>query len=536
MPRLPHGTHLTIEDLREERRDLAERAADRPLAFAAARPVETQDFGFMFPELQEDSGNLLPEGAETRENLIRLGRTMRDPSTGRGGDARIPAAYTYLGQFIDHDITLETSSADLQGLLDPALAPLPLEDIGRFVRNARTSAFDLDSVYGPPSPRVGDTLERMEVGTVVPLGGADLPTRRPDGKDDHNDLPREPRSDDPAHDRAALIGDPRNDENLIVAQLHLAFLRAHNALIDRGHTFWQARRLLRQHYQHLVLHDFLKWVADRAIVDATIRGGPYVYDAMREPFFMPLEFSVAAYRFGHSMVRAVYDYNVNFNTGGNGAVPATLELLFVFTALSGQLGDAQLGESDRLPDNWIIEWERFVDVGRPFNRARRIDTKLIEPLFALRDLRGAALPGDGASLAVRNLLRGYLLRMPTGQAVARALRRRLRGVREIPVLRPEQVEEAAANAEQARVLREAGFARRTPLWYYILAEAAALGRGQRLGPVGSVILAEVMVGLVRRSDDSILRTPNWRPTLDAARRGTFTLPDLLRLAGVLSPA
>jgi hypothetical protein len=150
-------------------------------------------------------------------------------------------------------------------------------------------------------------------------------------------------------------------------------------------------------------------------------------------------------------------------------------------------------------------------------------------------------------LAVRNLLRGYLLRMPTGQAVARALRRKLREVRDIPVLTPKQIEENAkkfdekqaevgqAEVKQAEVLRrrDGELLRRTPLWYYILAEAAILRKGRRLGPVGSTIVAEVLVGLVRRSPHSILDPKtNWQPNLPSPDQGR-TLADLLRFARVL---
>jgi hypothetical protein len=212
-------------------------------------------------------------------------------------------------------------------------------------------------------------------------------------------------------------------------------------------------------WPRIVLHDFLKRIANPRIVDSTIQSNR-VFDPDPDNTFMPLEFSVAAYRFGHSMIRAEYDFNLNFQ-------PATLGLLFTFTALSGQLG-----EFDTLPENWIIEWENFVDVSAPFDRARRIDTKLVEPLFTLPDLQGRPRRGDRARLAVRNLLRGYLLRLPTGQAVASALKEKLAGVRDIPVLAPEQIRNAAASQEQVQKLEAGGFLERTPLWYYILAEAA----------------------------------------------------------------
>jgi hypothetical protein len=511
MPRSSHGTVFTLEEFRDARNTLAERSAETPLGFAVmAQPVDTRDFGFLFPGLQDDADNLLPQSPQTRNALVDLGRAMQAVG---GGDSVIPAAYTYFGQFVDHDIRLALASATLPKLLDPNLTPLQRAEIRAKIRNARTATLELDSVYGAPALRDG---EKMRIGQVAQSGG------RPPDKDDFNDLPRRPRRPNtPQRDREALIGDPRNDENLVIAQLHLALLRAHNRLVeDQGEDFRGARRLLRQHYQHIVLHDFLKKIVDPRIVDETIESN-HIYTPDEDRVFMPLEFSVAAYRFGHSMVRGRYDFNVNFPE-------ATLGELFTFTALSGQLG-----EFDTLPEIWIIEWENFVDVGGPFTRARSIDTKLVEPLFELPDVQGTPQQGDAARLAVRNLLRGYLLRLPTGQAVARRLRQRLQGVRDIPVLSGQQITTGVQNQQQVQVLQQAGLLERTPLWSYILAEAAVLKGGQRLGPVGGTIVAEVFVGLVRRSQNTILRTVNWQPTLPSAQQGTFTLTDLLKFARVL---
>jgi hypothetical protein len=512
MPRLSHGGVLTLEEFRKARETMADRSAESPLGFAVmAGAVDTQDFGFLLPGLQDNPDNRLPERRRTRDALVELGRAMR---AGGGGDSDIPAAYTYFGQFVDHDITLELESATLRDLVDPDLAPLGRAEIREKIRNARTATLELDSVYGGPAPRDEENPEKMRIGRVTTSGS------RPKDKDVFNDLPRRGRRSDPKLDREALIGDPRNDENLIVAQMHVAFLRAHNRLVNQGEDFQGARRLLRQHYQHIVLHDFLKKIADPQVVDETIAQNR-VYTPAEDRPFMPLEFSVAAYRLGHSMVRASYDFNVNFPD-------ATFDLLFTFTAMGGQLGG-----DDTLPERWIIEWENFVDAGRPFARTRGIDTRLVEPLFELPDLQGRPLPEDRGRLAVRNLLRGYLLRLPTGQAVARELRQRLQGVRDIPVLTEQQVR-AAATDGQVQVLEDAEFLqRKTPLWFYILAEAAALGNGRRLGPVGSTIVAEVLVGLVRRSPGSILSTAGWQPTLPSAQVGTFTLTDLLKFARVL---
>jgi hypothetical protein len=188
--------------------------------------IDTRDFDFLFRDLQDDPHNLLPERHKTREDLVGLGRTMHDTggATG-GGDSRIPAAYTYFGHFVDHDATLEAHSADLPKLLDPDLTPLGRSLIREKIRNTRTATLELDSVYGSPAPRNGD---RMKIGKVAQSGG------RPPGKDDFNDLPREHRSPVPEHDRAALTGDPRNEENLVLARLHVAFLRPHNKLVGQG--------------------------------------------------------------------------------------------------------------------------------------------------------------------------------------------------------------------------------------------------------------------------------------------------------------
>jgi hypothetical protein len=514
MPRLPHGTEMTPATLDNARNAVADRIADIPLGPTIVKPVDRRRFDLLFLDLQDDPNNLLPESQQTRDALVELGEAMADQGADdpAGDTNNLSAAYTYFGQFVDHDITFETSSATGSQLTADNLKPLPLNRIRQETHNVRTALLELDSVYGLPAERdPGPNGPKMRIGEVQPVGPA-VP-----GKDTFNDLPREGPSVDVVHDRAALIGDPRNDENLIIAQLHVAFLRAHNRLVDEmdpPNRFRRAKRRLRRHYQHIVLHDFLKQIADPQIVDDTIQQNR-VYDPDFDNFFLPLEYSVAAFRFGHSMVRAEYDYNLNFPQ-------ATLELLFTFTAFSGEI----LG-LPTLPQNWIIQWERFFEGGQIFNKARRIDTELVEPLEHLTIVSGQEEAGLAAKLAVRNLLRGYLLRMPTGQAVAGALG--------IPVLTEDQIKQGAASDKQRQVLEDAGFLVRTPLWYYILAEAAVLGEGQRLGPVGSTIVAEVLVGLIRRSPDSILDPgANWQPNLPSAQPGTFTLPDLLRFAGVLT--
>jgi hypothetical protein len=445
-------------------------------------------FGYLFPDLQTDPANLLPESPQTAKALKDLGRTMSEPGTNSAFDSAIPSAYTYFGQFIDHDVSLMVIPKDIQ-LIDPNLAPLTPTEIG-MIKNARTSTLDLDSVYGE-APLVGD--DSMLLGTVAKTG------HRPPGKvGDEFDLPRTDRSTDPMHDRIARIGDSRNEENAMITQLHVAFLRAHNAIVAGGYTYCEARSLLRRYYQLIVIHDFLKRVADATIVDDMLSRPWSLYDPPDARFFIPFEFSVAAFRFGHSMVRAAYDFNEHFPS-------EFAPLLQLFNVL---------GPYANLPEEWIIQWEKFIEGGT--NKARLIDTQLVAPLFTLPGLP----PGDEIRLAVRTLLRGYILKLPTGQAVARAL-----GLR---VMTAQEIQQVAANEEQLRVLQDSEFSTRTPLWFYLLAEAAHVQTG-RLGPVGSTLVAGVLITLIRRSKDSVLKIPGWTLTLGSQ----FKLPDLLRLARVL---
>ncbi len=511
--RISHGVVPTLEKLALVNEKVAEANNQNDLPFSFAVTRDTSRFDYLFPDLQVPE-SLLPETPETREALVALGLSMREPDGDATADSPIPSIYTYLGQFIDHDITLEAKSDRLVFLSDPNLRPLTIEDIRTKITNGRQPDLDLDNLYSQPAPR---SRSNLLVGAVSPVG---LPgeERRPGfervpGKDLSNDLPRRPRSADPQFDRAALIGDARNDENLIVAQLHVAFLRAHNAIAAQGHTFDEARTILRQHYQWILIKDFLPRICDPWIVNSILSAGNRWFRAGADELFMPLEFSVAAYRFGHSMVRPRYDINLNFRSG----TAATLTDLFQLTKLSGDLKD-----QPTLPDNWIIEWENFVERGT--NRARPIDTRLTRELFDLQAF-GKPMPVE-ARLSVRNLLRGYLMRLPTGQAVAGALN--------LPVMNAEEIQQVAQNVsdQQLQAVRALGFSERTPLWYYLLAEAAA-GQSGRLGPVGSTVVAEVLIGLVRGSMDSILRKKDWQPWLGTSP-GQFELRDLLKLAGVLN--
>ena len=465
-------------------------------------------FGKMFPRLDPFRP---PDQA-----LIDLGRAMREalPENPALENSEIPAGFTYLGQFVDHDLTCDETRN------------FPVQDDLELIKQARTPTLDLDSLYGEGPKRQPDLYDpslppseaRFRFGTTVPTPDANVALP--------NDLPRK-------RDRGAVVGDDRNDENLVVAQTHVAFLKFHNRVMDvlpRGEeddgsatftqaeetrkstTFHNARRVVRWHYQWLVLNDFLPRIVDPNVLNDVRTNGRKFFRFNRAPFdgepFMPLEFSGAAYRFGHSMVRETYDYNRVFTE-------AMLGLLFTFT---GNGGGAPI------PSNWVIDWRRFHEVGRDDNRnfTRRVDPKLIPQLHELPNVR----PNQPRSLAVRNLLRGSSIGLPKAQDVAEAM--------SIQPLTQEQL----GGGDVGPVVRRHGFHRETPLWFYILKEALVQTGGKRLGEMGSRIVAETFWGLLKGDENSFVsRRPGWTPQEDglpARTPGDFTVADVLRFVGEIN--
>lgn len=475
-------------------------------------------FGRMFPNLEPLVAN--------DDALKELAAAMQDadPASADGNNPKVPAGFTYLGQFVDHDITLDLTSFG-EKEADPTA-----------VENFRTPALDLDSIYGlgpdgsrqlyarNPGDASGKTPgPKLLIGKTisVPIGGVTTTPR--------NDLPRNPEG-------FALIGDHRNDENLVVAQTHLAMLKFHNKVCDdlaasgvaAGDIFEQARQQVTWHYQWMVLHDFVERITEKGIVGRILEQGRRFYRFKKWPY-MPVEFSAAAYRFGHSMVREAYSHNRIFTQGG--LTPATLQLLFQFTGLSGQIiGDLAPNPAPGplpipvLSSNWIIDWRRYHEVlasnpaGVPRNPSRKIDPFLIPQLHEL--------PGDGGSLPFRNLKRGVLLGLPSGQDVAKAMK-----------IKDPLTSDEIAKGPDGAVAKKHGLHQYTPLWYYILKEAEQRGGGERLGPVGATIVAEVFVGLVHGDHQSYLwqKGRNWKPTLPSQNAGEFSMADLLRFVGDISP-
>jgi Animal haem peroxidase len=421
--------------------------------------------------------------------LKNLAATMVETAGGAAAqNPDMPAGYTYLGQFVDHDITFDPASS-----LEQQNDPDALTDF-------RTPRFDLDSLYGR-GPADDPFLYDHQTGTarlngVLFLIGRDVGNGR--------DLPRN-------QEGRALIGDPRNDENLIVSQLQCLFLQFHNKVARRvadttelkgQDLFDEAHRLVRWHYQWVVVHDFLRRVVGTTMVQSLLPAGSTAAEVRsRLQFFqwenspfMPIEFSAAAYRFGHSMIR--FQYKINDPVG---VVP-------IFSASTDPL--ANLNGFRPLPDIWGFDWQNFFETGPGDPQpARLIDTKLVEPLKTLPP----AVVDVPRALAVRNLLRGMRMGLPSGQEVANRMG-------ETP-LTDAQLGITGVSPE---------FAGHAPLWFYVLKEAER-GGGRKLGPVGGRIVAEVLLGLLAGDPGSFLRKrPNFKPQAPFAKQGKFQMPELIK--------
>jgi hypothetical protein len=400
------------------------------------------------------------------------------------------AGVTFMGQFFDHDMTFDTTSR-LGRPTNPHTAP-----------NTRRPFFDLDSVYGDGpagSPLLYDPLDRAKF--RVDHGGL------------VEDVPRDPNG-------TAVIADPRNDEHLIISGLQVAFLLFHNRTVDRVRdqepelssedAFHEARAAVTLHYQWLLLHEFLPQFVGAAMVSDVLTNGGRFYPSKHNAGTIPIEFQMA-YRFGHSMVRP--SYRANFTGAGGG--PFFAMLFDPDQAAGTEPTDLRGGARG---SRRFVGWQtffRFPGFETDIRPNKRIDTRLSTPLFDL-PLGAIASGTPPTSLAERNLLRHLTWSMPSGQAVAAAMGS--------PVLPDSRFAELTSIYPP--------FVSSTPLWYYILREADVLANGERLGPTGGRLVAEVFIGLLRADPNSILNQQvPFVPSLGTAP-GEFQMIDLLRIAGV----
>ena len=562
-------------------------ATNRGLA-AGANPGEL--FGRFGPMFHLPACPRLPE-----EGLKALAQAMIKidvgaPITAREAvdeNDRIPAGYTYFGQFVDHDISFDPTpltdqQADVSALVD-----------------FRSPTLDLDNVYGRGPADQPYLYERdglrlrmgADMNTLGPEIGAKVGTRR--------DLLR-------LADGTAVLGDKRNDENKIVSQIHGAIISMHNKVVMRddiidafggdrstpGRRFDSAAQIVRWHYQWVVLHDFLERICEPGMVTEVLNPGftPRLQNYLKREAtypYMPLEFAGAAYRLGHSMVRPSYSLNAVVITrkAEPGATPPiaagdpAVERIPTFSRSAASTQNLN-GFPASLPQFWGIDWSFFLDDVTPRaggttvgegagakpailpQPSYRLDAQLVEPLGDLPEFFGATTPGAPSiqgNLAYRNLKRGQLLSLPSGQAVATRLGYVplsddiLWGAGSrvpLPAGADQDMKDALAETTSRRKRFRADWVdghgaclkHNAPLWYYVLREAeyhgvsdpnqegAAFG-GQHLGPVGSRIVAETFVGLLWLDRASFLHCSRGFRPLDLISGGKpLTLGRLVSFA------
>jgi hypothetical protein len=441
-----------------------------------------------------------------------------------GGSSQIPAGFTYLGQFIDHDLTFDKTDVMLGANVTPAQ-----------LLQARSPSLDLDSLYGAGPSDPGSAKFYEADGLHLKVGKTTGPAKN------GFDLPRG-AGNTVAKKRKAIVPDPRNDENLAVAQTHLAMIRFHNRVVDTqlggvpaAQKFAKAREIVTKHYQWMIRTDYLTRIAKAAVVNDVFNNGRKAFEVGVAPTdvpTMPIEFSIAGFRLGHSMVRAAYNWNKIFDNGGG-----TLDLLFTFSATGGDLGS-----DTRLASIWIADFRRlydFSEANKPgltvpaskFNRAMRIDTRIVDPLQHLPP-QTVGLPNSTGfndvrrNLAFRNLTRAKMVKLATGQQMATFLKSK--GVN-LTKLTKAQIRDGAGGAELdslTQAQRQAVL-KNTPLWFYVLREAE-LANG-KLSGVGARIVAETFHRAIEGSQHSIVRDTAFTPTL-GPNSSTFRMVDLLLFA------
>ncbi|CAB4617600.1 unannotated protein [freshwater metagenome] len=474
----------------------------------------TTGYGRMFPSLSSASWDV---SALTSLGTASIAAAETNPTPEGEVDTEdnrdIPAGYTYFGQFVDHDLTLDDRPNDL-------VTPTAVSSLV----NGRTPQLDLDSLYGS-GPTASSTLYEtdgvhLKVGAAL-SGSSDSAAR---------DLPRDATG-------KAIIGDSRNDENRIVAGVHSLFIRLHNQTVDRIRAsepnlsstalFARARQEVTWEYQWLIVTDYLPKIAGQQTVNSVISRSSNgwntnlrFYSACQQ---MPVEFSVAAYRFGHSMVRGLYRIN------------DSVDRLPVFSGTFVPASD--LTGFSPSPSNFAIDWKFLVPSSTSgLGQAQpsyKIDGSLTNSLSLL------PLPTTGigpANLATRNLLRGQQIGLPSGQDVARAMG--------LTPLRDDQILVGKASGDAADAVAitsvSSAFAGKAPLWSYVLAESVAsaypISGGTitgpqkaplRLGPVGGRIVTETIAGLLASDPTSIVNHREFSPKAPGGPAGVFDLQTLV---------
>ncbi|HYR22644.1 MAG TPA: peroxidase family protein [Chthoniobacterales bacterium] len=433
-----------------------------------------------------------PFAGHDETHLRELSTRMKDiPQNRRGRPRRgdlAPSGFVYLGQFLDHDLTRDETRLE-----HASAAP-------ERTKNLHVPRLNLESLYGGGPRKSPDLYDHSESGSETFLLGSTeaLPRKR---------IPSTP-DDFFRRNGRPLLADNRNDQHLILAQLHVVFLQFHNRMIGylkHGRAtdeafpnetiFDAARRLVVWHYQWIVRNEFLKWFVLPEVLTDIEKHGPRFFKLVpgEKVPSLPVEFTQAAFRFGHSMVQPQYEINQWVG-------------LVRLSELVRKTRPDEPGEP--LPADNVLDWDRFTRTwGGNANFAENIDTLISEDMF---NLPAAAMPVPTKTppppLPEMTLVRGSRIGLPSGQEACRAA-----GVQSLAET------QVGFDDEGNEFLRDRGLNEKTPLWYYLLREAEVLGirrfrGGECLGPLGSRIVAEVLLGVMNADPEHYLNVdPNWRP-------------------------
>ena len=419
--------------------------------------------------------------AKARDLLFKLAASM----SGHQKSSHVPAGFTFLGQFIDHDITLDVVSRLGMPGAKPGNIP-----------NLRTPRLELDNVYGS-GPEASNFLYKDEGAAKYLLTG---------NRKSKHDLTRNSQC-------TALIGDFRNDENLFVSQLQLQFLKFHNYVMsevaggkikkgrhDGEDDFEFARRIVIWHYQWIVRHEFLEHIVAPAVLKKVrqwlAKGDlPGPFKKARYQPLIPVEFSVAAYRYGHAQVNSRYRVNKKYPD------------LPIFES-----GNRPNAGFSFIPEDYAIDWRHFFEIkGSKPQYAARIAPHMAAELASLPFVNKDDTDPEKIrrrSLPYRNILRDRLtFELVEGRDAARAF--------------------GAKALDRNHAVKDAGLGK-IPLWYYVLQEADEKFDG-RLGDVGGTIVATVLLRLLIEDRESHWHEPKWKPFL-GSKAGDFKMADLILCA------
>lgn len=423
----------------------------------------------------------------------------------------IPAVFTFVGQFIDHDLTLNGVN-----LLESQMAE---------VQTQATPLIDLDSVYGPRIDDADPTMSRK-----IPRDGDKLAVKPIEGSDDGIDLMRSDPDINPdtgALELKALIGDKRNDENQIILQIHLLLIRLHNRFVDHGLSFDEAKVQTILHWQSVVATEYLPLVTReperQAVFDALSEGraGDLVHQPAKDPdglvrLMMPHEFAIG-FRFGHSQLRDKY----RLRQGGG-------DIKLFDRSNEPTSGLYDLRGSKALDPSHVIEWPYFL----ANNQSNLIDARVNQVVFNLPQSTIPDHDVNQLNLPNRNLRRSKNLGLCAGEDLLERYQDTAKDKYGLPALEPLPMDLVDPGGT-GKFEREGHL--RTPLWYYLLREAERDGGGKgQLGRLGSLLVAEVILAGIYYAPTSFLKAPdtlNQIPTI-TGKPGEVTLRDTIAFVGL----